>query len=150
MKTLSYKHLLIMLIALIAININHAQNTQEQLIGTWTFDYDTSLDMMAQKSKTHYNKMDATRQDKISASYKGRIITFNNNGTYTHVLANGKTTSATWILNNNNNLEITPSSGITASFIIKKLEIDTLTLSPINNKGVSTSILFSNWHLTKN
>ncbi|GAA3630769.1 hypothetical protein GCM10022397_15610 [Flavivirga jejuensis] len=125
------------------------QTIQEELIGTWTFDYQASLNSMAQKSKTHFNEMNTVRKSKLSSTYKNRKITFNTDGSYVQVLSDGRTTNANWATNTNNNLAITNPNGKTVLFKIKKLETNSLILSQINTTG-SMNILFTNWHLTKN
>ncbi|GAA3655893.1 hypothetical protein [Flavivirga jejuensis] len=127
-----------------------AQITLEQLIGTWTFDYQASINNMSQKSKAHYAQMDIALQSKISTRYKNRKVTFNDDGSYVQVLTGGKNTTAAWAINKDNNLEITALNEKTILFKIKKLERNTLILSQIKPKDSNVNVLFTHWYLTKN
>ncbi|GAA3626415.1 lipocalin family protein [Flavivirga jejuensis] len=141
----------LMLIVFSLFQTVSAQTIQEQLIGTWTFDYQASLGSMTQKSKDHYNKMDASRQSKLSTTYKDRKITFNSDDSYVQVLSDGRTTNANWTINSKNNLEFKLPNGRTIPFKIVTLQNNTLILSQIkSNAQGSLKILFTNWHLTKN
>lgn len=127
-----------------------SQNIQEQIVGTWTFDYEASLSNMDEASKAHYARIGAERQNRISGAYKGRKITFNADGSYTQVFSNGKSSTITWAIKGNKDLEITTSDGRSIPFKIEELGTNKLILSPVNTKGNKASVLFSYWYLTKN
>lgn len=148
MKPHNYIIALILLVFSVSQTIS-AQSPEEQLVGTWIFDYEASLQSISEKSKDDYPKMDATRQSKVSARYKNSEVTFNMDGTYSQVLLNGRTYLATWIINDDNNLKVIYSKDRVALFMIENIGIDNLELNQIRGRGRAANVLFTDWFFTK-
>ena len=145
---LSYS-LLVLLLSFSLSSIGYAQSTSEKLIGSWTFNYDDSFKKMKNEAKTHYDKMDTTRKERLENIYKGRVITFNNDGSYTQQLPNGRKMEGKWELNpKNTQIIITNSSGKELRQNIKTLTVTQLILKPEDiGRG---KMLLSEWYFTKN
>lgn len=127
-----------------------SQTDHEQIIGTWVFDYETSLEQMSEASKSHFAKIDSIRQGRISQVYKSRKITFNSDGTYIQVFADGKSSTAIWAISGGNSLEISTSYNNSIAFSIKEITSNKLVLSQVNTKGGMLNVLFTHWCLNKN
>lgn len=141
--------IIVLLVMLSLPQMLSAQTLGEQLLGTWTFDYQASLNDRTQSSVAHMNTMDTARKNKITATYSNRKVTFNTDGSFFQQLADGRTTMATWAVDNAN-LVVTAPNGRTLQFQIKAIQPNRLTLGQINTSGSTMNILFTNWHLTKN
>ncbi len=127
---------------------SHAQTTQEQLVSTWTFNYQESLDKMDSDSKISYNKIPSALRQKIEANQKGRKISFHSDGSYQQVSVNGDTISGTWTLRNKNIIEITDNQGNMNKQKIEMLTDTKLILKP-QNVGMGKSTI-KQWYFTKN
>ncbi len=127
---------------------SHAQTTQEQLVGTWTFNYQESLDNMNADSKTAFNKIPSPLKQKIEANYKKRKITFNSDGSYQQVLVNGYAITGVWTLRNKNIIEITDGKGNLNKQKIEELTDTRLILKP-QDVGMGKSTI-KQWYFTKN
>lgn len=147
----SYTYALVLLVAILGLpGTMSSQTLQEQLTGSWTFDFQASLNSTSQRSKTHYNAMDPSRKTRVSNIYNNRKLTFNSDGTCIQELADGRTSQVTWNLTTDNKLRITAPNGRSILFMIRALDASALLLEQVNTMGGNTNILFTNWHLTKN
>ena len=98
-----------------------AQNiSQEQLTGTWVFNYDASFAKIEAKVKARYDSMLELNKARIVSAYKGRKISFNTDGSYLQTLSDGRKATGTWILNTDTKtIEITDPKGRVHSQKIK-------------------------------
>jgi hypothetical protein len=119
-----------------------SQNTQDQLIGTWMFDYKSSIE----KAKKRIDKMSQKRHLRIESAYKGRKITFSANGNYKQVLLDGRETNGIWKLSNNT-IEIKTLKGGLRILEIQKLSADILVLKP-KIEG-NKKLIIPKWYYTK-
>lgn len=138
------------LFLLLSNHLVWAQSLDEQIIGTWIFDYESSVSMMDDRAKAYYDKIPNARRDRIIGSHKGRKVTFRPDGTYDQEMSNGKHNTANWRLSTEGRLELTTKRGIVTSFKIKELEADKLVLEKENTKGGATRVLFAYWYLKRN
>lgn len=121
---------------------------EEQLLGTWIFNYELSLELMDEKVKKVYESKDATRQDKIQQAYRDRKITFFADGIFLQELANGRKANGNWTLENDM-IVITNSLHQKRSFNVKSINKDTLVLMPTSSDNEKVNMLFSQWYLLK-
>ena len=144
-------YILIVVITFLGVTMQaQAQTTSEALIGTWTFEYNTSFSNITDASKTIFDRMNEDQKKNIEALYKDRIITFFKNGNYQQKLSNGKTITRKWSIENNilvisNN---TSGSHTSSSYVIIAITDSTLVLKP-KDKGQAKALI-SQWHYTKN
>ncbi|WP_344789673.1 hypothetical protein, partial [Postechiella marina] len=124
-----------------------AQTVREQLIGSWTFDYDTSITKMDTSAKKHHVKMREASKQKFIEAFKGRIMVFNADGSYKQELSKGSKGNGTWLITPAGSLEITMKNGREIIFTIDHLNIVSLVLKPIETAG---NPLMTYWQLSKN
>lgn len=125
-----------------------AQTQQEQLLGTWTFDFESSKANMEEKAKTVLQKMPSAKE-KLEKAYKNRQITFGSDGSYLLRLADGSQIKGTWTVNNtaqSNSITITASQNQIQHLVIIMLSDNTLILKQEDTKGTP---MFSKWYFTK-
>ncbi len=124
-----------------------AQTTQEQLIGTWTFDYEASVLKMNEDAKTYYESLDTSRKARIENNYRGRTITFSVDGGYILSKPNGSELTGVWVLTGQE-ITVTFSSGLTKVLEIESISATSITITP--EAIGSGNLTFTQWHLTKN
>lgn len=143
MKTIN----ILAIILLTFIQSLNAQTKEEQIIGTWVFNYESSLSKMENEVKTQYNVMPEQERAKIESVYRGRKITFDSNKNFTQTLANGIKSVGMWALADNDYLNITTPTGIVFTYKIKIFTPTTLNLMLDNNSGAKA--LMPELHFTK-
>lgn len=123
-------------------------STSSLLVGTWIFDYDDSVKNMEASSKMHLDSVAQTRREMIEKSYRGRLVTFSDNGNYEQTLADGHTAIGTWELSKNEkSVIITDPNGNKYTQKIKSLSDSRLVLKPIVEGKVK--MLISKWNFVK-
>ena len=106
-------YLLVVLFAIFSLpEQTVAQSTQELLIGTWSFNYDSSISKMEAEMKVRLETMPQTQRSSIEKAYKNRKITFYANGNYLISISDGSQAAGSWILTENGNtIKMTSSKG---------------------------------------
>src|SRR4051812_31720677 len=94
------------LIFLVFIQVSNAQTANEQIIGTWVLNYESSLSKMEDREKTQYNVMPEQERAKIESVYRGRKITLDSNKNFIQTLANGIQSVGIWALEDGDYLTI--------------------------------------------
>ena len=126
-----------------------AQTIQEQLMATWTCDYQASIDNLDVENKATFDAMPTTLKSSIEQSYTDQKITFGNDGVYTQVLANGNSVTGTWqLVDNDSVIKITNSAGYSISQRIVTLTSTQLILK-LEDTGMGKGII-NNLYFTKN
>lgn len=149
MKQLLSKYYFLLFTMFFVTTVISAQTTQEQLIGTWVFNYDASFAKIDSNAKTHLDKMDISRKERLENAYKGRTITFGADGSYLQQLADGRKVFGTWVLSGNGkDILVKNPEGKELNLKIKTLNSTSLILNP-NDLGKGKSML-SDWHFSKN
>lgn len=126
-----------------------AQTQQEQLQGTWNFDYNNSVANMDENAKAILLKVPAA-QGKLESSYRNRQIAFNTNDTYLFHLSDGREDTGTWTISNTGGtvISLTNSQGHVQHLTVIMLSSTALVLKPENDgKGKP---MFSKWYFIKN
>lgn len=139
---------MLVLIFTLTVQQFYAQNNSEtDLIGTWTIDYEKTLkNIHTQGQKTH-ETMGLTVRDRIEQAYKGRKLTFLEDGTFEIKLTNGRQANGIWSVSENK-LFMTSSEGTDYDYQIHKITSYTLVLKT-KEFGYSKPI-FKYRHYTKN
>ena len=140
----------IMLLALftMALQYSHAQSTDtSSIIATWTFDYETALQSMDQKAKTHYEKMDTNRRTRLEKLYKNRKLTFLEDGTYVQEIADGRRRTGTWNVKGKS-LVLTDADDFDYDYNIVELSDARVSIKPIVTGKAQP--LLTTLHFTKN
>lgn len=124
-----------------------AQTQREQLVGTWVFDYETSLTHMDEQAKKALAKI-PTMQGRLESGFKNRRITLASDGNYLLHLPDGKEVAGTWELDtiNGNGIIIHYQYQIENLSIIL-LSSQALVLKPENNGNAKP--MLSTWYFTK-
>ena len=156
-KTTVYKnkmiktiYLLLFLVVLSVPNqaIGQEKSTSSLLVGTWIFDYDQSVKNMETSSKVHLDSVAQDRKERIEKSYKGRLVTFSDVGSYEQSLADGRITKGTWGLSKNKkSVIITDPNGNKYTQKIKLLSDTQLVLKPVLEG--KAKMLISEWNFIK-
>lgn len=121
-------------ILILAVFCNTAILAQKKevhpLIGTWEFDYTSSVTKIERTSKA---RLDSVPQQKstFEAAYRGRKIFFGDDGSFAQQLADGRRSTGTWAADNNNGLVIVDPSGNKYPLNIQTLNKTHLVLKPI-------------------
>lgn len=124
-----------------------AQIQKEQLVGTWIFDYPTSVANMDVGAKKVYEK-NQKLQVGLESSFRNRQLSFYSDGNYLLRLATGKQVPGTWNVKAINGNKILMSSlKHTENLTVVMLSATSLVLKPINN-GKAKPIL-GTWYFTK-
>lgn len=124
-----------------------AQIQREQLVGTWVFDYESSMVNMDEKAKKVQAKS-PTLQGRLERSYKNRQITLFDNGIYLLRLPGGKQVEGNWTVHavNGNRIIIKTETHV-QNFIIVRLSQTELVLRLINDGKAKP--MFATWYFTK-
>ncbi|RXP46195.1 hypothetical protein EC396_14390 [Lutibacter sp. HS1-25] len=125
------------------------QSNIDQIIGTWVFNYESSIELMDTKAKNHYAKMGAARQEKVKQAYRNRKITFEENGNFIQEFEDGRIVTGTWLINKNKGIEITSPKGSVMGFKIKELTVNVLQISRIKTADNRMNMLIENWYLAR-
>lgn len=125
-----------------------AQVQQEQLIGTWVFDYSKSIDKIDEQAQKDYALMPDVIKNQFEQSYRGRKLIFNTNGSFIQQTIDGKQILGSWKLDNNQNISVTSPQGGTIVFKIVVLS-DVILVLQLQKKG-NQQIILSQWYLNKN
>ncbi len=130
------------------LNISAQETTGEHpLVGTWTFDQNSFETKMSANSKMQLDTIPQAKQTFRSA-YIGRKQTFAPDGTYSVVLADGRSSLAKWALQNKNILLISHPDGFVQRNRITILTGSKLVLVPIGEGD--TKSLLTELHFFKN
>ena len=125
-----------------------SQETAMLLTGTWTFDYQESLQIMDTASKMHLDSVSPIRKQRIESSYIGRQVTFNTDGSYSQILSDGHIANGTWALSADNQyVSIADSNGNSYTQKIEVLSATQLVLKPV--LSANTRMLISIWSFVK-
>lgn len=150
MKLKHYCAIVILLIVFVLPIKVFSQGNQEQLLGTWVFDYDASFAKMDSISKAHYNRMDANRKTQMKKAYKGRVMTFGIDGSYVQQSIDGHKIVASWVLGDNSkDIVVTNPAGKELRLKIKKIGANFLVLNPVETNPVGRAMI-SELHFIKN
>lgn len=123
-----------------------AQDSKEILIGTWSFNYDSSISKM---NKGVRAKMDSLpqRQHAVERLYRGRNVVFAADGKYSQILGDGQSSHGSWVLYENS-VKINWPDGNVESFNVQTLDSRIMVLRQQNNgKG---KLILPEWHFIKN
>nr|WP_299215041.1 hypothetical protein [uncultured Allomuricauda sp.] len=126
-----------------------AQETTDEhpLVGTWSFDPNSFEIKMSANSKMQLDTIPQVKQT-FKTAYNGRKETFAPDGTYSVVLADGRSALAKWTLQNKNILLISHPDGFVQQNRISILTESKLVLVPIGSGD--TKHLMSELHFIKN
>lgn len=122
---------------------------EEQIIGEWIFNYETSLENMDEAAKFHFENMDANRQANIQDNYQNRKLMFGEGGGFLQEFSGGGSVEGSWSLRGGEILDIMNSSGHVISFKIELLNDKILVIHPIRLDEGTANMLFSKWYLLK-
>lgn len=124
-----------------------AQIQRDQLVGTWVFDYSSSVANMDAGAKKVYEK-NQKLQVGLERSFRNRQLIFDDKGNYLLRLASGKQVPGTWNMNAINGSKLLMSSSKhTENLTVVMLSATSLVLKPMNN-GKAKPIL-GTWYFTK-
>lgn len=142
-------YLTVLLLAFISISQKaEAQRIEEQLIGSWVFDYTTSLANLETSAKQHIYSMPPVRILRIENAYKERAISYQANGVYNLLLKDGRTSTGHWQLNNDKTvIELTNTKGKTQYQKIKSLNPGALISEP--ETTANKKMFIPAWYYTK-
>lgn len=139
---------IVVLLFTFTLQQSYAQNTDETtLIGTWTFDYESSLKSIQTQGQKPYDKMDATRRSRIEQAFKGRQLIFFEDGTFEQKLTDGRQAVGTWAVSSGI-LFMTSSKGTDYEYQLSELTTESLILK-IKEYG-EVKPIFKKWYFTKN
>jgi len=125
-----------------------AQNkTETELLGTWVMDYNNTLNDIHDQGGKTYETMNSVIRDRIISNYKGRELTFFENGTFGLKLTDDRKANGTWSISGNK-LMMVSSTGTDFDYMIHKLEDNMLVLK--TKEYGNTKPIFKNLHFTKN
>lgn len=143
--------LLFVIVLSIPFNIHAQLNTTDTntlIIGTWTFDYTTSITHLAPDKKELFDAFTPDILTNIEKAYVNRTLTFDPSGTFIQTSQGGRTTTGTWKLSSDNRvIEMTNTAGMLLETRVVQLSEQNLLLSPIE-PGEST-LLMNQWYFTK-
>ncbi|WP_140487076.1 hypothetical protein [Flavobacterium sp. GSA192] len=138
------------LLVIFNYSVSRAQTQNDQLIGTWIFDFNASVFNMEEKAKAIIQKLPAV-QEKLEKSYKNRQITFGVDGHYTLYLSDGRQTNGIWTFDStatrNNTIDLITSENQIQKFIVLFISTDKLILKPQDDSNGKP--MFSQWYFTK-
>lgn len=102
MKTLNTKHLISLLVMSLILTIGQGQeeSASSDLIGTWIIDNTATMEATPQENMEQLELFPEIKEQ-IMASYIGRILNFNADGTFSQSLADGTGISGIWQVSNN-------------------------------------------------
>ncbi len=123
------------------------QTTSQDLLGSWTFNYDESFTKMEHKSKSLLNRMSDIQKQRLESLYRNRVVQFQADGTYVQILSDGRTINRQWRIVNGQ-LIIEDGNGNSDAMDIIKVDSSTLILKP-KNKGQAKALI-DKWHFVKN
>lgn len=126
---------------------SYGQVKSEQLIGTWTLDYETSIKKNESFSKNIFGRMPETKREETKALYKGRVINLDVEGNYKQTLADGRSIDRKWVLKGNKLIIIGPGEH-ESIFLVKELNDSSLVLK-LQLKG-KIKTLIKDWYYIKN
>lgn len=129
---------------------NVKKNAEELLIGTWAFDFNTSIDSINVGSKKMYSKANSQLQAHIKKSYSQRKLNFQSNGQLVLYLAEGLQRRGIWKLDKDQkSLYIKMENGRILNQKIEKIGERSLTLNLGGNQSEKDKRLFHKWYLNK-
>lgn len=138
---------IVFLILIFNCHAGFAQIQKEQLVGTWVFDYTTSVANMDAGAKKVYEK-NQKLQVGLERSFRNRQLIFDDKGNYLLRLASGKQVPGTWNMNAINGSKLLMSSSKhTENLTVVMLSATSLVLKTMNN-GKAKPIL-GTWYFTK-
>ncbi len=144
-----YYILLTLLVGLTISHYGHGQVQQAELVGTWTFDYQASLDKMRPSTIVHFDTIDLAQRTQIIQAYTNRKVTFTQDGGFIQVLSDGRRSLGTWtIIGSGNVLQITDPSGKHQVHKIHQINQNTLVIKPEDE--INSKLFFPEWHFIKN
>ena len=148
MKTI-YKSIVVMIFFITTTGFSQGKTIQEQVIGTWSIDYEEMMSNLEEPSREHLDSMKVARRSRILNNYKGRKITFGSDGSYYQLLADGRNVSGTWqLIESDSQIEVTGPDGKAKLFQeIIKLSDTYMILRPIVEDTKTMTIPI--WYFTK-
>jgi len=149
MKKANYLLLVLVFIA-IPTHVLSQNISKETIIGNWVFNYEASMDLMNNKAKEYYGIIDTSKKEEIIGAFKNRKITFNEDGSFSQQLFNGKISEGKWVLGNGNTIDISNESGYVISFRVKNHDGSKLIIIPQKADGKNANMLFTEWYLNRN
>lgn len=94
-----YKHLLTLSLFFTISSVQSQNGQEDSIIGSWTFDMETSFSQIDTQIAEHLAALPAVRS-KMESVYRGKTITFSREGIYTQTLGDGRRNSGTWNITN--------------------------------------------------
>lgn len=145
------KNLIVLVFSLLIIpfTVMGQQIADDQVIGEWVFDFETSLEQMDEPAKKHYENMQANNLANIQQAYQNRRFYFGPGGAFLQELANGAQAEGFWIIGRNNKIEITGNNGKVIGFKIVELNDLDLVFIPVKSDEGAANMLFTKWYLKK-
>lgn len=132
------KHYIISALILCTANQSFTQESfsTSLLHGSWSFDYDSAIEIMDDSSKENLDSIPYFQLELLEKNYRGRLVTFRENGKYEQVIQGGNKTVGSWILSEDKKtIVITNPYGTEFKQKIKVLKNDQLVLKPITDKN---------------
>ncbi len=138
---------IVLLVLIISCYSGFAQIRKEKLMGTWVFDYSTSVANMEAGAKKVYSN-NTKLQVGLEKSYRSRQLIFYSDGRYLLRLLNGKQVTGTWNMNAlNGNKILLRTSQRSSNLTIVQVTASSLVLKPINEGNVKS--VLGTWYFTK-
>ncbi|WP_117885615.1 hypothetical protein [Aureibaculum luteum] len=153
MKT-HYYLLLVVLFCISIPNTVEGQNKKgksstDLLLGTWTFDYDSSLKNIDKSNKSQFDSLPKQQRSEMKSIYLNRQIVFEADGNFTLLLADKRKSTGTWKLSENDKYILFTSPN--GKVFIQKIEKLSATDLIVKLKEVGDIKAFiSKLHYTKN
>ncbi len=139
------------LVLALLVNLNQAtaqSDNATKIIGTWTLDFYSSMDLGTKSSKMKYNELEADARDRIKSSFSARKIIFKQGGGYVMEIKPGTRINGSWeLIADGKTLLIKLDNGESVKLRIDRIDTTSLTL---NLGEDQPNTLFAKWHLTKN
>lgn len=126
----------------------NAQTVESQLIGQWQFDDATSFNELSEATQAHFDTIPASDVATMKGLYIGRMLTFNQDGTYVQELSDGRSVTARWTYNTEQNqVVITHPQGGQIKQTVAQIGGGTLLLIPVM-EGMA-NMYIDRWYFTK-
>ena len=139
----------LLLIVLLGVNgFSYSQTTLTLLKGTWTLDYNRSIQDISSEAKTYYEGLTEQKKERIQAAFSHRQFTFTAEGKFTLRIRPEVTARGTWsLLNNQTILQLVMETGKTHRLQIKSFTPTEMILKLEEDSSMKN--LFRKWYLKK-
>lgn len=118
-----------------------SQSTQEELLGNWALDFNTSINHMDVTSKSHYDHMKIRQKQRFNATNKNKQLLLKADNNFLLKLGSEREVSGHWVFDTNNkNIVLTSAKGNVQNYKIKTFSGNTLVLK-VNNTSSANMIL---------